>query len=43
MKEFFYEVKHFGFKVAIGNAFITLGGRILGAKTIRITYRKNKK
>jgi hypothetical protein len=38
MKEFIYQLKHFGFKVAFGNLLIELLKSYLGAKRIQITY-----
>lgn len=42
MKEFIWEVKSFGLRIAIDNLFILLLKKWLNAKRIQITYQKEK-
>jgi|TARA_Y100000310_G_scaffold111728_1_gene110141 hypothetical protein len=42
MKQLIYEIKHFGWRIGIGNFLILKGGKILKAKRIRVTYYKGE-
>jgi len=42
MKEFIWEVREYGFKIAFGNLLIGLLKTYLGAKRIQITYERSK-
>lgn len=40
IKEFVYQIREYGFKVAVGNLFICWLKSFIGAKRIRINYGK---
>jgi hypothetical protein len=40
MKEFIYEVKNYGVRIAIGNWMVCKGANLLKAKRIRLFYEK---
>jgi len=42
MKEFFIQVKTYGFKIALDNALLSFTKSFIGAKKITVVYKKDK-